>query len=198
MLWANLIGQNGISVGMGGGITLSTTTTNLNYDASLLNASYISVPFQYKMNDDFSLLAELSFIQKGNTSENEASKVFRKYSYLEIPVTFKYALLSKEYFRISSLFGLYGSKGRHVEIRTDYRDLSRSLVKIPFNNLIGERQYDYGFVLGMQFSAGLAGNELFLDARYHFSHRDILKDDIFLLFHNSLRIGVGMLFKVFG
>ncbi|MBN1481928.1 PorT family protein [candidate division KSB1 bacterium] len=180
LLLATVVLPQNLRIGVTGGVNLATVSTDLEATTPKILAGFgIGGVLDVALADNLTLSVQPMYLQKGAKLEypmeeadfdifGEMTGKFN-YSYIEIPVLFKYALGSgntRPYLAAGPSIGILTKAEMGLElgdvgsITVDIKDASESL--------------DFGIALGGGIAFPLGDNSLFVEARYTLGLVDVL------------------------
>lgn len=182
LLLSTVVSAQKLQVGAIGGLNIANISSDMeDTDTKTLTGFGIGGVLDWKLSNNLSICFQPMYIQKGATlelvmEEDEDFDLFSdiegefNYSYIEIPILFKYSLTSgniKPYLMAGPTIGILTSAELQmtmmdiVSFGVDIKDQSESL--------------DYGIVFGAGVSIPIGNPSLFVEGRYSLGLADVFK-----------------------
>lgn len=167
--------QNGGSIGVKGGLNLSTITGKNDFDFAAKLAYHLGFMFESTVSESVSLQPEILFSSQGANEQSSYEDLEFRLNYVNVPILIKYY--------VSEGFSIDGGAqlGVLVAAKQSYHSSKDIDIKTNFSDT------DYGLLIGTSYKFI---NKINLSARYNFGLKDISNSNYSFFNNGNIKNGV--------
>lgn len=193
------------SVGVKGGLNLSSVRGDNTSDALLKAGFNVGVVGNYEISDMFSAQAEILFSAKGYKTDNSGNgytydRSTLKYNYIEVPLLLKASIGNQQGIQGYALFGPSFNLLTSSFHNWEYEYISNTGVAVASSGENNMKDYVNTFDLGLNLGVGATYatglGKIFAEARYGYGLSNLDKQGTAKYYNTNLQFSVGYLFAL--